>query len=614
MTTATLTPAAPEQPPSRYKPPRRLIRLSRVMFLDGFSAAPGWMTVVTAMLVVGSVASTCYPLGYRLLVDGALGHSPARVAWGVAVVGGLISLGWMLSAIGATEAMILSDHISVYRTGRLIELISGVHGMEHLERPDYLTEVERLHADRRQLAAAPRQLLTNIATAARIVAFLVLLLTVSPWLLLLPLCAVPPLVADRFAKRLTKRAQNEMAHTKRLAGLIFGLTSDVGSAGEVRSYGLGEYLAAEHRRLTAELDKRSAREALQVLAVQGIGWVLYAAGLMGAIAFVAVRASEGGMSIGTVLMAVSLIRRSRTQLASAAQGSGALVSTLATADRLFWLEDHAAAQAAHAGTRAAPEKLREGIAFRDVTFRYPGTGRAVLEDLDLQLPAGSTVALVGENGSGKTTLIKLLLGMYQPDAGTITLDGVSLAEYDPRRWRERCTAAFQDFAKFHLVAFESVGVADLPDLDDQDAALAALERAGAADVVGQLPDGLATQIGTEYTGGHGLSGGQWQKLALGRALRREEPLLVVLDEPTASLDAAAEHALFSRYADAAKRGAEVAGTITVLVSHRFSTVRMADLIIYVEAGRAVEVGSHDDLLGKGGRYAELFAIQAQGYS
>ncbi|HTC69232.1 MAG TPA: ABC transporter ATP-binding protein [Acidothermaceae bacterium] len=589
------------------------MRLAHVMFLDGFRAAPGWMTVVTAMLILGSVASTCYPLGYRLLVDGALAHSPGHVVWGVAIVGGLISLGWMLSAIGATEAMVLSDHISVYRTGQLIDLISGVHGMEHLERPEYLTEVERLQADRRQLAAAPRQLLTNIASAARIVAFLVLLLTVSPWLLLLPVCAVPPLVADRAAKRLTKRAQNEMAHTKRLAGLIFDITSNVGSAGEVRSYGLGRYLAAEHRRLSGELDRRSAREALQVLAVQGTGWVLYAAGLMGAIAFVAVRASEGGMSLGTVLMAVSLIRRSRTQLASAAQGSGALVSTLTTADRLFWLEDHAAAQAAAAGTREAPEKLREGIAFREVTFRYPGTERAVLEGFDLMLPAGSTVALVGENGSGKTTLIKLLLGMYQPDDGTITLDGVSLGDFDPASWRERCTAAFQDFAKFHLAAVQSIGVADLPSLDDEAAALVALERAGAADLVEQLPNGLATQIGTEFTGGHGLSGGQWQKLALGRALRRDEPLLVVLDEPTASLDAAAEHALFSRYAEAAKRSAAVAGTITVLVSHRFSTVRMADLIIYVEAGRAAEVGSHEELLATGGRYAELFALQAEGY-
>ena len=352
------------------------------MFLDGFRAAPGWMTVVTAMLVVGSVASTCYPLGYRLLVDGALGHSPARVAWGVAIVGGLISLGWMLSAIGATEAMILSDHISVYRTGKLIELISGVHGMEHLERPDYLTEVERLHADRRQLAAAPRQLLSNIATVARIVAFLVLLLTVSPWLLLLPLCAVPPLVADRFAKRVTKRAQNEMAHTKRLAGLIFGLTSDVGSAGEVRSYGLGR---VPGRRASAPV-RQSWTSAVRArpcrcLAVQGTGWVLYAAGLMGAIAFVAVRASDGahvdrhgadgGFADSPLAHPACLGRAGLWCLWSRPWPPPTGCSGSKTTRPL---KPPAPALARR------PEKLRDGIAFHDVTFRYPGTERAVLEE------------------------------------------------------------------------------------------------------------------------------------------------------------------------------------------------------------------------------------------
>jgi ATP-binding cassette subfamily B protein len=311
-------------------------------------------------------------------------------------------------------------------------------------------------------------------------------------------------------------------------------------------------------------------------------------------------------------MAVSLIRRSRTQLASAAATSGALVATLATADRLFWLEDHAAEQAARAGTQPAPAVLREGIELRDVTFAYPGTDRAVLSDFSVRLPAGTTVALVGENGSGKTTLIKLLLGLYRPTSGAILVDGRDLDDLDPVAWRERCTAAFQDFARFHLAAVESIGVAELPTIGDEPAAEAALRRAGGDDLLAQLPDGLATEVGTAFTDGHGLSGGQWQKLALGRAMRRDEPLLVVLDEPTASLDAQSEHALFERYADAARDGAD-RGAVTVLVSHRFSTVQMAQLIIFIEAGQAVEVGSHASLVAAGGRYAELFALQAAGY-
>lgn len=385
------------------------------------------------------------------------------------------------------------------------------------------------------------------------------------------------------------------------------------AAGEIRAYGLAPNLAAEHRRLTAEVDRRSAREALSVLAVQGTGWLVYAAGLMGAVALVVVRASTGLLTLGTVLMAVSLIRRSRTQLAATAQRSVGLVNTLTTADRMFWLEDHAAEEAARAGTRSVPEVLRHGIELRKVTFHYPGTDRPVLADFDAVLPAGSTVALVGGNGSGKTTLAKLLLGMYRPSGGAILVDGVPLAELEPVAWRSRATAAFQDFARFHLPAVESIGVAELPTLTDEPAAVAALDRAGAGELPGQLPEGLATPVGTGYTGGHGLSGGQWQKLALGRAMRRADPLLVVLDEPTASLDAQAEHALFERYAEAAARQADRSGAVTLLVSHRFSTVRMADLILFVEAGHAVEFGSHEELLARAGRYAELFDLQVAGY-
>jgi len=600
---------AVEQPRRR----RRAARLAAILFFDGFRAAPGWMTLVTGLLVLGSVASTCYPLGYRLLVDGALAGSAPRAAEGVAVVGGLLSLGWVLTAIGATEAMGLSDRIAAFHTTRLITLISGISGIEHLERPDYLTEVDQIRANRRKLASAPRQLLSNISGFARIAALLVLLGSINPWLLLLPLAAVPPLVADRIAKRITKKAENDMAHTRRLAGLLFGLAADPAGAGEVRAYGLSDHLAAEHRRLTARLDSAGAAEAIRILSVQAAGWLLYAASLMGAIAFVVVEASHGAISIGTVLMSVSLIRRSRNQLTSAAQNSGALVGTLATADRLFWLEDHAAEQAARAGTEPAPEVLRDGIELRGVTFRYPGTERAVLEGLDLRLPAGTTVAVVGENGSGKTTLVKLLLGMYRPDEGAVLVDGRNLAALDPEAWRARTTAAFQDFSRLHLPVVESVGVGQLSELDDEPAAGAALDRAGAGDLPAQLPQGLATRVGTTFTGGHGLSGGQWQKLALGRALRRPDPLLVVLDEPTASLDATSEHALFERYVSAAADAAQRNGAITIFVTHRFSTVQMADLIVFVESGHAVEIGDHAALLAQGGRYAELFELQAAAY-
>jgi len=602
-----------ETTPDKRPSPKRFARLASILFFDGFRAAPGWMALITVLLVLGSVAGTCYPLGYRLLVDGALAGDAGQTAAGVAVVAVLLGLAWVLTAIGATEAMAVADRIAVYRTGKLIELISGVPGLEHLERPDYLANVEQLNAGRRSLAGAPRRVVQNASAAARIIALLVLLLLVSPWLLLLPVAAVPPLLADRLAKKVTKRSEDAMAADRRLAGLLFDLSASASAAGELRSYGLAPHLAAEHARLSQALNRQTATEARRVLAIQAAGWLLYAAGLMAAIAFVAVRATDGAISLGTVLMTVSLIRRSRTQLASAATGSGVLLGMLTTADRLLWLEDHHAAALAGAGKERAPARLGSGIALRQLSFSYPGSERAVLTDLDLFLPAGATVAIVGENGSGKTTLVKLLLGMYRPTSGSIAVDSVDLASIDYQAWRSRCTAAFQDFSRFSLPAVESVGVAELPTLDSEPLALAALDRAGAAELPGQLPSGLATYVGGPYTGGHNLSGGQWQKLALGRAMRSPEPLLVVLDEPTASLDAHAEQALFERYAAAAAGYAGAAGTVTLLVSHRFATVRTADLIIYLEGGRAIEAGSHDELMAAGGQYAELFTLQAQGY-
>jgi ATP-binding cassette subfamily B protein len=329
---------------------RRLTRLAAVLFFDGFRAAPGWMALVTVLLVLGSVASTCYPLGYRLLVDGAEGGSTAQVVGGVAIVAGLIAVGWLLYSVGATNAMALSDRIAVYRTASMIKLISGVRTLEHLERADYLAQVERLNANRRQLAAAPRMILSNASAAARIITLLVLLGSVSPWLLLLPVSAVPPMVADRIAKRINKKADDDMATARTLSGRIFGLTTEAASASEVRAYGLGRHLAGLHRKFGAQLNHSSGREATQILAVQATGWLIYARLLMGVVAFVVLRATDGLLSLGTVLMTVSLIRRSRNQLATAAQGAGGLVSTLSTVDRLFWLEDHAEEQAALAGT------------------------------------------------------------------------------------------------------------------------------------------------------------------------------------------------------------------------------------------------------------------------
>jgi len=284
--------------------------------------------------------------------------------------------------------------------------------------------------------------------------------------------------------------------------------------------------------------------------------------------------------------------------------------------RLRWFADYA--DRVHASLRpsapaAVPSRLTSGITLEGVAFGYPGTDIDVLSGVDLHLPAGSTVAIVGENGAGKTTLVKLLCRFYEPTAGQILVDGVPLASMPMDDWRARVSAGFQDFAMFQLFARETVGVGDTSVPLEDPLVLSALERAAAPEVVAQLPDGLATQLGREFEGGVELSLGQWQKLALGRAMMREAPLLLVLDEPTASLDAPTEHRLFERFHIAARSAAADRGAITILISHRFSTVRMADLILVVDGGRIAEAGSHDTLVRAGGLYAELYDLQARAY-
>ncbi len=287
--------------------------------------------------------------------------------------------------------------------------------------------------------------------------------------------------------------------------------------------------------------------------------------------------------------------------------------------RLAWLEDYAASLVAQADL-PVPARLRRGIRFEHVSFAYPGTDRLVLEDVSLDLPAGAVVAIVGENGAGKSTLVKLLGKLYEPTDGAIYVDDQPLARMPADAWRQRLAGAFQDFFRFELRAQQTIGLGDLPRLDDVAAVGLAVERAGAADVVDRLPAGLETQLGPTWPAGVDLSFGQWQKLALGRGFVRDEPLLLVLDEPTAALDAETEHALFEHYAAAAHgtgngltTAAAVTGRVTILVSHRFSTVRMADLIVVMDGARVIEVGTHDDLMARRGSYADLYGMQAAAY-
>jgi ATP-binding cassette subfamily B protein len=440
-----------------------------------------------------------------------------------------------------------------------------------------------------------------------------LLASIHPALALLAVFALPTVLTASWRPGVERAAQERAAPANRLARHLFATATTAAPGKEVRVTGIGNRLAARRREAWERGYGPVAAARWESALWHMLAWAVFGAGFVGAVVFAAyvVRATPGD-----VLLVLAAGSRLSAYIAATVGEIGFLRGIwLEGSRRLAWLEDYVAAMEEHCD-RAVPDRLSDGIRLEQLSFAYPGTERLVLEDINLHFEPGTVVAIVGENGAGKTTLVKLLCRLYRPTSGRILVDGVDLARMPADAWRLRQAGAFQDFFRFELRARQSVGVGDVPRLDDEPAVVAAVNRAGAVDVVGRLAAGLETQLGPTWPGGVEVSFGQWQKLALARGFMRDHPLLLVLDEPTAALDAETEHALFERYAEAARAASPhgaADGRITILVSHRFSTVRMADLIVVLDGSRLVEVGSHEKLMAARGSYAELYSIQATAY-
>ena len=591
-------------------------RLAGVLVGTGFRAARWTAIACLIMSLVAAVASVTYSIGYRVMIDGATAHHTSQIVLGAALVAGLFTLSWLLALVSGTEGSLLTDKTSLALGVRIARIAATLPTLEHFERHELLARVEQLTQNRRTLAGAPRQLISLTGQAARALGIVVLLATIYPPVLVVPLLALAPALSDRAAGAVQQRAEDALASDRRLLDELFGLATSAEEARELRTYGITDALAARHAALAERVRQRKVRAALMSAALEGLGWLVFAVGVVAAIVVLVLRAAHGHVSPGQVVMAVTLLRRAQTQISRSTDTAGNLNTSLGAARQLLWLEDHERSLRVTGPQRAAaPPRLRSGIVLDAVRFAYPGSpNQTVLGPLSLELPAGRAIALVGHNGAGKTTLVKLLSGMYRPSEGAVLIDGIELARIDLAEWRGRVSAAFQDFVRFQLRLRESVGVGDLAHIDDRDVVRAALARAGSGELEPELPDGLETDIGNRYTAGRELSGGQWQRLALARGLMRQAPLLVVLDEPTANLDPPTEAALFARYARTARELGAAYGTVTLLVSHRFSTVRTADVIVVLENGQAIESGSHEQLIAAGGQYAELFELQARAYA
>ena len=579
----------------------------------GYRHEPRLMLAAFALSQLAALPDALLALWLALLGKGVLDKNSALVLTAAIGLGLSTAATWFLRIVGTRVQRRFRDKVTIALESHVARLQATVATIAHQERPDYLDLLDML---RNQVFVLDHMYMSVFATCGwilRLAVTVALLMSVHPALALLAVFAVPTALTSIWRPRVERTVQERSAQSNRLATHLFTIATTAAPAKEVRIAGIGRSLITD-RRLAWEHGNRPIAAVRWRSAIwHTLAWAIFAAAYVGAVVFVSWRLQAPASSVLLVLAAGA---RLSAYIGATVGEIGFLTGFwMYGAIRLAWLEDYAAAVSASAD-RPVPDRLMHGIRFDHVSFAYPGTERLVLDDVNLTLPAGAVVAVVGENGAGKTTLVKLLAKMYEPRSGSIYVDDTPLARVRADQWRARLAGAFQDFFRFEFRARQTIGVGDVARLDEASAVMTAVRRAGADEVVVKLKAGLETQLGPTWPGGVDVSFGQWQKLALARGFMRDEPLVLVLDEPTAALDAETEHALFERYAaatrdtDASRNGN---GRVTLLVSHRFSTVRMADLIVVLDGARVVEVGSHEELMAKRGQYSELYSIQAAAY-
>jgi ABC-type multidrug transport system fused ATPase/permease subunit len=490
---------------------------------------------------------------------------------------------------------------------------------------------DKMTRARREASTRPLQLVReSFGLAQSVVTFFsyaALLVRFSPWVVLVLLAAtIPATAAEMHTSRLTFQMRNRRSQQWRRMTYLEHVLANDEHAKEVKLFRLGPPLLARYRALSVALFEEDRKVAIRRSLGQTLS-LLATIAFYAAYAFMGLAAAAGRITLGNLTLYVVAFRQGQQAFqAVLASVGGIYEQNLYMANLFEFLEapttepspggrvapepetaapglDHAPAEP---GTQR-PDRRAPDVVFDHVSFRYPGSTEWVVRDLSLQVAGGSSVALVGDNGAGKTTLVKLLTRLYEPTEGRILLDAKDLRDWDVATLRARFGIVFQDFNQYQLSARDNVALGDPPHSEDNARIARAVDEGGAAEVIAALPNGLETSLGHWFKGGTELSGGQWQKIALSRAFMRQDADILVLDEPTASLDAKAEHHVFERLRALAR------GRTTIVISHRFPTVRRADRIVVLERGRLVEQGTHDELIAAGGRYARMFDLQASGY-
>lgn len=569
-------------------------------------------TIGGGLLLLGAIATPLLAIGAGRVVDAVVAGDVAGASVWALVVAVALTGDLMLGHFAHLYYFELAEETEERFNRDLLRLVNAGDHLDRADDPAFADRVDLLRQDVMQLRATVQTGLQLGATAVQVVLTAAVLATVSPWFLVLAAFAAAPVVLGRRAETGLQEVREAQSATTRSIRSLRRLATSPTSQKEIRLNGGSDFLLARQRALLATYDEAMGRADTRYALLRASGQIVFGLAYVGAVLGAFWLASDGRASVGQVVLTITLATQLSVQMSAGIEMLGTVHRASAGLRRFVALDAELAAEHAEPPTGLVPRDVGDGLRLEGVTFRYPGTPRTVLDGIDLHLPAGASVALVGENGAGKSTLLKLLAGLYAPTEGRVLVGGVDLTTVEPQRWRERTAALYQDFARVELTLQHSVGIGRLEGVDDENAVAGALRRAD----VGELADEIALDevLGIAYADGRDLSGGQWQGLGFARTLMREDPALLILDEPAAALDALAEQRLVDAYQATAAEVAATVGGVTVFVTHRMSTVRLADRIVVLDSGRVVEHGTHAELLAADGRYAQLWALQSRAYA